>query len=222
MDKKQVIQALEDVKNNSTERRFRQRYELIINLKDLNIKKTEEQVDIYVELPHSSGKEIKICGLVGGELKDSSKKFFDTTITTEEFDKYREHKKDLKRIAQQHTFFVAQATIMPQVAKNFGRILGTQGKLPNPKAGCVVPSNADLSVIKKKLSRTVRIKAKTDTSMKCPIGSEKMSTEDIADNVITVYTRVKSALPKEEHNIKNVILKLTMGKPVKIESGKKK
>jgi len=43
-----------------------------------------------------------------------------------------------------------------------------------------------------------------------------MSNDDVTENVLTVYNSLLHALPNENHNIKDVYLKLTMGKPVKI------
>jgi large subunit ribosomal protein L1 len=216
MDKNSIKKALEQAKKDSKKRNFTQRVDLIVNLKDLNIKKTEEQLNVYAELPHETGRPIKVCGLVGGELTESSKKNLDFTITVEEFDAWAKDKKKVKKLARDFDYFIAEGSIMAKVARAFGRILGTQGKLPNPKAGCVVQGNADLAALKKKLAKTVRLVAKSDTSIKCAVGNEKSDEALIIDNVLAVYTRLKATLPKEEQNIKQFLLKLTMGPAVEV------
>ncbi|MFC1775068.1 50S ribosomal protein L1 [Nanoarchaeota archaeon] len=221
MDKKNIIEALAKIKESSKKRNFTQSIDLVINLKELNLKKNDEQVNVFMDLPHETGKKVKLCALVGNENVERAKKEFDLVIGESEFAQYQEKKKEFKKIAQQHKFFIAQATIMPKVAKSFGRVLGTKGKLPNPKAGCVVPPNADFSVLKKKLSKTIKLVAKTELSIKCPIGNEGMSEDHVADNAVAVYNKVKSALPREENNIKNMIIKTTMGVPVKVEIKRK-
>ena len=37
------------------------------------------------------------------------------------------------------------------------------------------------------------------------------SPDEVADNILTVYNAVINSLPNEKHNVKNVMLKLTMG-----------
>ena len=50
----------------------------------------------------------------------------------------------------------------------------------------------------------------------CAVGIEQMSSDDLTENAMTVITAVLRALPNEDHNVKSVILKKTMGKPVQV------
>ena len=113
-------------------------------------------------------------------------------------------------------FFIAQATIMPKVATVFGRILGSRGKMPNPKAGCVVPPATNLRALVQRLQKLVKISVKANAAIQTVIGNEELPDEEIADNVLTVYDALLHALPAEKHNIKGAFIKLTMGNPVKI------
>jgi ribosomal protein L1 len=103
------------------------------------------------------------------------------------------------------------------VAQTFGKVLGTRGKMPNPKAGCVVPPKTALKPLYERLQKTVHLKAKTQLVVKCSVGSEDQNEDEVVDNVMTAYNAVLHKLPNESHNIKNVLLKLTMGKPVRID-----
>jgi len=44
-----------------------------------------------------------------------------------------------------------------------------------------------------------------------------MADKDIIENVISVYEHVVKVLPRDKENVKNVKLKFTMSKPIKIE-----
>ena len=52
--------------------------------------------------------------------------------------------------------------------------------------------------------------------VQCPIGTEDMNDNDVAENALIVYNSLLQLLPNEKHNIKDVYVKLTMGKPVRI------
>ena len=68
MDFKKSLEEL----NKDKKRNFKQSYDLIINLKDYDIKRTESLLDFFVTLPYLRWKQVKFCGLVGPELKEQS------------------------------------------------------------------------------------------------------------------------------------------------------
>jgi large subunit ribosomal protein L1 len=217
MDKNTVKEALKKLKETSKKRNFKQTVDLIVNLKGLNLKKSDQHVELYTQLHYPKGKPIKVCAFVGAELKDDAEKVCDTAIFVDDFPKYQNDKKKLKKLANDHSFFIAQATIMPKVAQVFGKVLGTRGKMPNPKAGCVVPPKAALKPLYERLQKTAVLKAKTQLTIRAIVGNEEQNEDEIIDNVLTIYNALIHKLPNEENNIKTVLLKLTMGKPVEVK-----
>ena len=213
MDKEQVQKALAELKQ-QPKRKFSQSYDLIINLKNIEIK--SHPLDFFVTLPHPKGRKIKVAALVGQELAEAATKFCDLTIRETEFAQYAADKKTVKKLAEQHDYFIAQANLMGKVAAAFGKTLGVKGKMPNPKMGCVVPPNANLETLVRKLAQSVRLQAKKATNMQCLVGKENQADEEIINNIMTILQAVLKGLPNEEQNIKNVWLKTTMGKPVKV------
>jgi len=212
MDKEQIKKALEEVKK-QPKRKFTQSYDLVINLKNFVVK--QNPLDFFVTLPFSKGKKIKIAAFVDQHLADQAQKYCDLAIRETGFDKYAD-KKTGKKLAKEYDYFIAQATLMPKIAAAFGKALGTQGKMPNPKLGCVVPPNAILEPLVKKLSTTVHLTAKKGMNLQCLVGREDQPEHEIIDNILAVYNTVLKNLPNEEQNIKNVQLKVTMGQPIKI------
>jgi large subunit ribosomal protein L1 len=213
MEKKEFIDAIKKLRESSVKRNFNQSIDLIINLKAIDLKKPEQKVDLFLVLPHTKGKEVKVCALVGNELATQAKGVFDKVILNDDFSKYNE-KKILKKLASEYDFFIAQANLMAPIATTFGKTLGPRGKMPNPKAGCVVPGTAQLAPVKEKLQRTVHIQTKNETILKTGIGTEAMKDEDIAENAYFIYNAVVQALPQEKANLKSIILKTTMGVPI--------
>ncbi|MBW2964421.1 50S ribosomal protein L1 [Candidatus Woesearchaeota archaeon] len=217
MDKNSIKEAIKKAKETSKKRNFKQTFDLIMNLKGLDMKKPEHHVEAFVNLHYSKGKKSKIAVFAGPELRDEAKANVDTTIFIDDFDNYLKDKKATKKLAAEHEFFIAQATIMPKVAQVFGKILGTRGKMPNPKAGCVVPPKFALKPLYDRLQNTVVARAKTQPVIKVSVGIEDQNEDEVADNILTVYNAVLHKLPNEVHNVKNVLLKLTMGKPVEVK-----
>lgn len=216
MNKNKFLEALKKAKEGSKKRNFKQKVDLIVNLKDLNLKKPEQQVEFFLKLNYDKGRESKICALVGPELAAKAKSACDNVILADDFQKYAGDKKLSKKLCNDYDFFIAQANIMAKVAAAFGRILGPKGKMPNPKAGCVVTEKTDLNTLCANLKKTVKISAKTSLIIQLIIGNEEMKDEDIADNAYNVYEQLAHHLPNEKHNIKSMFVKLTMGKPIKV------
>ncbi len=216
MNKKQFEEALKKAKEGSKKRNFNQKVDLIVNLTGIDLKKPEQQVDFFAKLPHSKGRESKVCALVDAELEAKAKEACDFVVLADEFGKYAGNKKLAKSLSKGYDFFIAQASIMPKVAAAFGRTFGPRGKMPNPKAGCVVNEKTDLKALCDGLKKTIKISAKTTPLIQCAIGSEDMKESEVADNAFVIYDQIIHHLPNEKNNIKSLLIKLTMGKPVKV------
>lgn len=215
MDNKTVLAVLKDMRADVKERKFNQSVDFIMNLKDLNLKNPTDQVEFFLTVPNPVRKN-KICAIVGGELEAEAKKVCDFVITQAELDKYKKDKKLAKKLAAEYDFFIAQANLMGQIAGAVGRVFGPRGKMPNPKAGCVVPPKATLGPLYDRLQRTIKVSAKKFPVVQLNAGKQDMSDEDIAKNVVYFYDQVEHHLPKEHHNIRGTLMKFTMGKPHKL------
>ena len=216
MNKDELLKIVLEARKASKKRNFPQSFDLIINIKDLDIKKTENQVEFFVTLNQPIGKKKSVCALIGPEMQADAEASCDKFILQENFAAFQKDKRQAKKLARAYDFFIAQANIMPQVAAAFGRALGPKGKMPNPKAGCIVAPKTPLAPLVERLQRTVKISAKASVIIQCMVGNESMKDEQVADNVLTIHEQLVRHLPGEEKNLKSMILKLTMGKPVRV------
>jgi large subunit ribosomal protein L1 len=214
LDKTKVIESLKKLKTDAKKRNFTQSVEVVFSLKNLDIKKNDQQVDFFANIPHTRGRPVKVCALVGPELKDEATKVCDKVIVQSEFAQF--DKKKAKELANQFDYFIAQANIMGPIATAFGKIFGPRSKMPNPKAGCIVPPKATLQPVYDKLQKTVRVQAKTQLQVQCRVGTQETSEEELADNITSLYTQLANQLPNHDQNIKATHVKLTMSKPVKV------
>jgi len=204
--KDKIISALTELRKEE-KRKFSQSVDLIINLQKYDLKKN--QVNIFVPLPFKIFDK-KICGF----LETTSPQI--DTITKSNYVNYKEAK-DVKKLAEKYEFFIAQASVMPAVATTFGRVLGPVGKMPSPQLGILAnPDEKSIKELVEKINKSVKIRNK-EPSIKVKVGKESMKDEEIAENVMAVYNSVIKVLARGTDNIKNIELKFTMTKPVKLK-----
>ena len=216
MNDTQIVQAIDTVKSKARERKFTERIDLIVNIKDVDLKKPENHVDFFVALPSAPGKIRKIAALVDSELLEEAKAHADLVIPLERFGEYSKNPSQMKKLASEYDFFIAQANIMKDIAANFGRILGSRGKMPNPKGGMVVPPRAQLGPLIERLRKTIHVRIKAAPVFQAGVGSMDQDSQEIAKNISVLYKQLLSGLPNEETNVKSVYVKSTMGEPVKV------
>lgn len=212
VSQKELLDAVKQAKENSRDRKFKQSVDVIINLKQLGGDFTFEDM---VNFPSELKKPKKVCAFVGAELKTEAKKHCDKVVT--DLGPYQKDARKVRKLRKNYDFFIAQATIMPDVAKTFGRYFAPVGKMPNPKFGMVVPPKAKLGGLVKKLKHSAIIRAKKVPVVQGRVGSEEMEDKALAKNASALIDSVIKDLPQGKQNIKNVLVKTTMGKPVKIE-----
>jgi large subunit ribosomal protein L1 len=205
-----LIESIKLARDNSKQRKFEQTWDFIINLKGLDLKKPENRFSAEMPLPKGRGKQPKIA-VFADLMAPQAKEFADLVITKNEIEALIKDKKKMKRIANEHDFFFGEATLMPMIGKGLGTVLGPRGKVPKP-----MPPKGNIEPLLKASRRMVRIALKETPVIYVRVGSEKMVDQDIADNVQAVHNFVKEKLPKGKNNIKSMLIKLTMGKPVKI------
>lgn len=203
---KDLQKALTELRKEK-ERKFDQTVDLIINLQKFDIKKN--QVNLFINVPHKI-KDKKI----GAFLETINPNV--ETILGSDFPKYKD-KTALKKLVKRFDFFIAQASLMPKVATTFGRVLGPVGKMPSPQLGIIMNvEDKTITELKAKINNSVKIKT-TEPSIKLPIGKQSMPDNHIIENVLAVYNAVLKELPRDKENIKNLEIKFTMTKPIKIE-----
>ena len=213
MKKEDFLHALQNLKKGSKKRKFNQTVELIINLKEVDKK---FNLDAYVHMPHNTGKGTKVCAIVDS-LASQAKEIVDKVITKEELGSLSP--KDISTIAKDYDVFISEASLMGQLATVLGRTLGPLGKMPNPKAGGVILPGGDLKASVEKFKSNLRLRNKSEAIVKVTLGKEDFEDEKLVDNAFVVYDSVIHALPHNERNVKDIVLKFTMSKPVRV--GKK-
>lgn len=201
------LKAIEKLRKTDKKRNFDQTIDLIVNLKNFNIKK--DSFTVFAQVPNKV-KDKKVAGFF------EKKSGLVDTITKEEFPRFKE-KKDLKKLVKDYDFFIANAKLMPAVATDFGRVLGPAGKMPNPQLGIVpVESQEAIKAVLGKINSSIRIRVK-EPSVKVGIGKQSLTDDQILKNIVVIYKKIIEGLPKKEEHVKSVLIKLCMDKPIKVE-----
>jgi large subunit ribosomal protein L1 len=90
-------------------------------------------------------------------------------------------RKEAKKIANQHDFFVAQADMMPLVGRFLGPVLGPRKKMPKPVSAAAKPEP-----IMERLKSTVKVRIKDQPVIQALVGSQDMEDDLIAANIEAV------------------------------------
>lgn len=208
----EVLEAVKEAKEQSKPRNFTQSVDMIVNIRDLDVKKPENRFNEEVTLPNGRGKEVKIGVIADGELivqaKDAGVALVINKADLEELGKDR---KAAKKAANFVDFFIAQADMMPLVGRFLGPILGPRNKMPKP-----VPASIKLDPLLERLQSTVKVGIKQQPAIQIIVGSQDMSDEDLAENIETVLTVLDRHLDKGRNQIKSMFIKTTMGPIVRV------
>ena len=213
LDKKTLLTAIKEAKAQSGEKKFTQSIELILDIKEIDMKSPEGRIQQVIELPHATGKPNKILVIASGELALKAKKAkAERVIERAELERLAGKKKELRKFANHFDVFLSEAPLMPSVGKIFGPVLGPRGKLPVP-----VPPNTDIAGLIMKHRKTVLVRMRNQPIVQCPVGTEDMKEEDVVDNIQAVLRVLEGKLKRGLKNVKFAFVKTSMGKPVKIK-----
>ena len=213
----QFTEMIKEVKTTAKQRKFKQSIELIVNFKDIDVKKGFALNEV-IQLPKTSS-PATVCVMATGEMSQKAKAAnADAVIGTAELDKFAANKRESRKFINKYDFFLADTQVMPVVGKTLGQLLGPRGKMPTP-----VPFNAPIESFLARFRSSIKVRTRASLSLSCKIGDESMEDADLAINAHAVLSAVEKKLPNGERNIKRVMIKTTMGKPIKqVQEIKKK
>ncbi|MEN6591713.1 MAG: 50S ribosomal protein L1 [Methanobacterium sp.] len=205
--KQEILEAVKKAKEDAKPRNFTQSIDVVINIKDLDVKKPENRIDEEVLLPQGRGKDVRIAFIADGELALQAKNAgADLVITKSDLEELGKDRKEAKRMANTYNFFIAQADMMPLVGRFLGPVLGPRKKMPKP-----VPASAKPDPIIDRLKNTVNVRIKNQPVIQALVGTQEMDDERIAENIETILGILDRNLEKGRNQIKSMYVKTSMG-----------
>ena len=177
----------------------------------LNVRHADQQLRGTVSLPHGLGREITVAVFARGEKAREAEEAGADIVGAE----------DLAQRVQEEGFTdfdvaIAAPDMMPVVGR-LGRILGPQGKMPNPRVGTVT-DDIRTAVIESKAGKT---EYRTDRTaiVHLPIGKTSFDERTLLENyaaVLDEIVRAKPAAAKGRY-LRTVTLATTMGPGVRVD-----
>lgn len=211
LQRKDITEAVVKARKSGKKRNFEQTFELAINLRELDMKRPENRVNIRVQLPNGIGGQ-KVLVFAGGDLALRARRSgADMIIEPAELNELAKDKKAAKKKLKDYDIFISEAPLMPTVGRVAGPILGPRGKMPTP-----VPPQAPVDTVIERERRAVVLRSRDKMFCHVMVGKEKMTDEQVTQNIETVINNLVAATKRGYGNIKSIYLKTTMGEAVKL------
>ncbi|HEY4699129.1 MAG TPA: 50S ribosomal protein L1 [Nitrososphaerales archaeon] len=208
----QFAKLVKEAREKAKKRGFSQSFDLVVSLRDIDIKKQEMNINEVVYLPKKFSKKPLVCVFAGGDLAlRAGRGGADRVIEPDELDKKSTDKRQLRKIANDYMFFLSETALMPKIGKTFGQFLGPRGKMPTP-----LPPNAPVEGLIARFVSAVRVRNRGGLAISCKIGDEGMSNEDLTENALSIYNVIEKKLPSGFNNVNKVMIKMSMGELVAI------
>ncbi|MFX0071227.1 MAG: hypothetical protein ACFFAO_09070 [Candidatus Hermodarchaeota archaeon] len=203
-------------------RKFDETVDLIINLKDINLKDPKSRIDKELILPNNIITKDKpsICVIASDEILLEAKKLGVDTLDKDDLAGLdRKEKKDKKKFVKKYDFFVVEDKLMRDVARYLARFLGPVGKMPKPfpTGYGIISSVDDLNNAFDRYKKIIRVQVKKHPIVQAKVGKKSMDPEKVLENVKTIVEYIADLMPHKYNNLKSMFVKTTMGKPIKID-----
>ncbi|MEM5831061.1 MAG: hypothetical protein QXO40_02570 [Candidatus Aenigmatarchaeota archaeon] len=203
MDYELLKNKIEEAIKTKEKRKFKQSLELIIVLKDVDIKEIKNNISI-ITLPYFNDSKV----VVFSEIKRSD--INAESISLKEIETVSQNKRLAKKFARSFDFSLAETKLIPIIGKLLGKFLAPLGKMPIPITD---EKKLNENIEKLKKSRKINLK---QNQIQIKIGKEDMKLEELFENAKSAMNQVVSNLPNGEKNIKKIYVKLTMSKPIRV------
>jgi len=176
----------------------------------LNVRHADEQLRGTIGLPHGLGKEVTVAVFAQGPKAAEAEAAGADVVGAEDL---------AKRIEDGFTDFdvaIATPDLMPVVGR-LGRILGPQGKMPNPKVGTVTMDVA--KAVEEAKSGKVEYRTDRTAIVHLTIGKTSFDEKALLENYAAVIDEIVRAKPSAAKGryIRSITLASTQGPGVKVD-----
>jgi len=176
----------------------------------LNVRHADEQLRGTIALPNGLGKEVRIAVFAQGDKAREAEEAGADVVGAEDL---------AKRVEEGFTDFdvaIATPDMMPVVGR-LGRVLGPQGKMPNPKVGTVTMDVA--KAINESKAGKVEYRTDRTANVHLAIGKKDFTDRQLLENYAAIIDELIRAKPSgaKGRYLRTITLASTMGPGVKVD-----
>ena len=184
--------------------------EVHVNL-NVDPRQADQNLRGTVNLPHGTGKVVRVAAFVGADQIDAAKKAGADIAGEEDIIKLLDK--------QQLDFDVLVSTpqLMAKLGK-YARVLGPRGLMPNPKSGTVA-ANPAKAVAEAKAGR-VEYRVDKQSIVHLGVGKKSFDANKLYENAKTFFDALSTSKPASVKGalIKSVAVSSTMGPGIKVDT----
>jgi large subunit ribosomal protein L1 len=179
----------------------------------VNVRHADEQLRGTLALPHGLGKDVSVAVFAQGQQARDAEAAGADYVGADDL---------AKKVEEGWTDFdvaIATPDMMPTVGK-LGRVLGPQGKMPNPKVGTVTP-DVEKAVTDAKAGK-VEYRTDRQAIVHMAIGKASFDADKLLGNYQAVMEEIVRAKPSSSKGkyILSATLTTTMGPGIRVDSSK--
>jgi large subunit ribosomal protein L1 len=179
----------------------------------VNVRHAEEQLRGTLALPHGLGKDVSIAVFAQGQQARDAEAAGADFVGAGDL---------AKKVEEGWTGFdvaISTPDMMPMVGR-LGRVLGPQGKMPNPKVGTVT-DDVERAVTESKAGK-VEYRTDRQAIVHMAIGKASFDEEKLLDNFTAVIEEIVRAKPSSAKGryIVSCTLATTMGPGIRVDASK--
>jgi large subunit ribosomal protein L1 len=200
-------QAVSIIKKHAVAK-FDETIELAINLA-VDPRHADQMVRGVVELPHGSGKSVRVAVFAKGDKAEEAKKAGADLVGAEDLaEAISKGEMNFERV-------IATPDMMAVVGR-LGKVLGPRGLMPNPKLGTVTPNVGE--AVRAAKAGQVQFRVEKAGIVHAGVGKASFSEDAIAANVKAFVDAIAKAKPSGAKGtyFKKISLSSTMGAGLKL------
>jgi len=188
----QITEGISAILKDKKQRKFVESIEMQVGLKDYDTQK-DKRFAGTVRLPYISRPKLKICLIADAKHMEEAKagNLDVDVVDLDSLKRFNKEKKPIKKWAKKYSILLASDTNVKKIPTILGPVLNRIGMFP-----MVVSHNEPLKLKVDDVRASVKFQLKKVTCMGVAIGNEKMTEDEVRQNILMAINFLVSLLKK--------------------------